>query len=138
MHTAALLRRLRERLDREPDLPAAEALVEEVWLAVVEGELATGERLPTVRKLSVELGVGPRTVERAFQRLQRLGVAAVRPGEGMFVSLTPPPEAERERHRRFHEVCRQAVDAAEALGFELDDLLDALAEFRTRGGEDHL
>jgi GntR family transcriptional regulator len=135
MDSQRLTQRLRARVAQHPESPVAECIVEEVWLAVVEGELATGERLPTVRKISIELGVSPRTVERAVDRLQALGVVDRRVGEGVFVSLAPPSDEERERHQLFHELCRATVDEAESLGFDLDDLLDALAEFRTRDKE---
>jgi GntR family transcriptional regulator len=131
MDADTLTRRLADRIAREKDQPAAHVLVEEVWLAVVEGSLGTGERLPTVRKLAIELGVSPRTVERAYEELERLGVAATRMGEGTFVSLSPPPEEERERRRAFQELCAEAVDRARELDFSLEDLLEALAEFRT-------
>ncbi|MEX2529601.1 MAG: GntR family transcriptional regulator [Gemmatimonadota bacterium] len=135
MDPQRLIPRLQARVSARPASPVAESIVEEVWLAVVEGELATGERLPTVRSLSIELGVSPRTVERAVDRLQTLGVVDRRAGEGAFVSLAPPSNEERERHQLFHGLCRATVDTAERLGFDLDDLLDALAEFRTRDKE---
>jgi GntR family transcriptional regulator len=136
MDAETLTQRLADRIAQEKDQPAAHVMVEEVWLAVVEGSLDTGERLPTVRKLAIELGVSPRTVERAYEELERLGVAATRMGEGTFVSLSPPPEEERERRRAFQELCAEAVDRARELDFSLEDLLEALAEFRTaRGGE---
>jgi hypothetical protein len=47
------------------------------------------------------------------------------------VVLAPPPEAELVRQREFAELCRATVERAEDLGFGVDDLLDALAEFRT-------
>jgi GntR family transcriptional regulator len=131
MDADTLIRRLATRIAEEKDQPAAHVMVEEVWTLVVEGSLATGERLPTVRKLAIELGVSPRTVERAYEELERLGVASTRMGEGTFVSLNPPPEEERERRRAFQDFCTETVKRAREQGFTLEDLLDALAEFRT-------
>jgi GntR family transcriptional regulator len=131
MDAYALTRRLANRTAEEKDQPTAHVVVDEVWLAVVEGDLATGERLPTVRKLAIELGVSPRTVERAYEELGRLGVAASRIGEGTFVSLNPPPEEERRRRREFQAFCTEIVTRAREQGFTLEELLDALAEFRT-------
>jgi GntR family transcriptional regulator len=136
MHPDTLARRLARRLDEVKDEPAAHVVVEEVWLAVVEGDLVSGERQPTVRKLAIELGVSPRTVERAYAELERLGVAATRTGEGTFVSLHPPPEEERERRREFQELCGETVARARGLGFSLEELLEALAEFRTADPEE--
>lgn len=131
MNPHPITRRLARRIQEESGEPVAHVIAEDVWLAVVEGTLASGERLPTIRQLAIGLGVSPRTVERAYEELERLGVATTRVGEGTFVSLHPPSDEERERRRAFRALCREALDRTEALGFTLEDLLDALAEFRT-------
>lgn len=110
-------------------------LVETLWMEVIEGLLPTGERLPTVRQMAIALGLSPRSVQRAYRELGRLGVTATRPGEGTFVSLDPPPEHERQRRRSFAILCRETVESARELGFDVDDLLDEIREFR-RAGQD--
>lgn len=126
-----LVQRLAARLSTSGGEPVAHLIVDDVWLAVVEGTLQTGERLPTARQVAIALGVSPRSVERAYRELEERGVLAIRPGEGTFISLDPPPEAERERHRRFAALCRETFHRAAALGFTVDDLVDALAELRS-------
>lgn len=131
MHAAELLPRLAERLREGGVAPVSRLVVEEIWLAVVEGALEVGQRLPTARELAIALGVSPRTIERAYDELERRGVIGARPGAGTFVSLAPPPEEERARHQHFAELCARTVRRAAELGFDVDDLTDALAEFRT-------
>ena len=46
------------------------------------------------------------------------------------MSISPPPEEERLRHSRFAELCRETVRQTRELGFDVDDLLEELAEFR--------
>jgi GntR family transcriptional regulator len=123
--------RLAARVADSPAEPVAHLIVEELWLAVIEGDLASGQRLPTSRQLAIELGVSPRSIERAYLELERRGVIATRAGQGTFVSLALPPEAERARHQEFAALCRGAVENAARLGFSVEELLDALAEFRT-------
>lgn len=126
-----LIERLSGLLRQGSGEPVSKLIVDDVWLAVVEGTLATGERLPTARQVAVGLGVSPRTVDRAYRELADRGVVATRPGEGTFISLAPPPAEERERHRRLGELSRQSFEEARELGFSVDDLIDALAEFRS-------
>ncbi|MGH7481259.1 MAG: GntR family transcriptional regulator [Longimicrobiales bacterium] len=123
--------RLAARLADAPGEPASHVIVEDVWLAVVDGSLESGERLPTARQLSVALGVSPRTIERAYTELERRGVIATRAGEGTFVSLAPPPEAEHARRRELAALCREIIERARALDFGVDELLDALAAYGT-------
>jgi GntR family transcriptional regulator len=122
--------RLAARMAGGTNGPVSQLIVDDLWLAIVEGTLSTAERLPTPRQVAIALGVSPRTVELAYEELERRGVVATRPGEGTFVSLAAPSEAERARHREFAALCRETVDRARALGFDLEHLLDALAEYR--------
>ena len=141
MTPTPLSQRLASGLDPTSGDPVAHQIVEHVWLEVVEGLVETGERMPTVRELAIQLGVSPRTVKWAYDELERLGVTSTRPGEGTFVSLTPAPDEERRRRKEFLSLCSDAVKRAQALGFGVDELISALAEYRvveregTQGGE---
>jgi GntR family transcriptional regulator len=93
--------------------------------------LEPGTRLPTVRQLAVHLGVHLDTVAKAYKQLEQLGVVHSRPGEGTFVGLQAPRQAEIERQRRIEEICRVAVEDAHAVGATVEDLLDVLREMRS-------
>jgi DNA-binding transcriptional MocR family regulator len=56
-----------------------------------QGELAPGERLPTVRDLATRLGVSPATVSEAWQALRRAGLVEARGRAGSFVRPVPTP-----------------------------------------------
>lgn len=131
MSSHRITARLAARVSGGTTEPVSRVIVEDVWLAVVDGSLATAERLPTTRELAIALGVSPRIVERAYAELEQRGVVATRPGEGTFVSLAPPSEAEHARHTELAELCRETVDRAHELGFDVHDLLEALAEYRS-------
>ena len=124
------MEQLAARLASGIDQPITPRIVEHIWLSVVEGALETGERLPTARQLAVALNVSPRTVDRAYRQLEARGVIATRRGEGTFVALELPSEEERQRHREFAALCREAVTRAAKLGFDVNDLIEALADFR--------
>jgi len=53
------------------------------------GDLAPGDRLPTVRALAVDLGVSPATVSHAWQRLASAGLITSRGRSGSFVRSAP-------------------------------------------------
>lgn len=53
------------------------------------GQLAPGDRLPTVRELAAELGVSPATVSHAWQRLAASGLITSRGRSGSFVRSVP-------------------------------------------------
>ena len=53
--------------------------------AILDGEFAEGEMLPSVRAFAAEQGANPLTVAKAFQQFQDDGLIAVRRGVGMYV-----------------------------------------------------
>jgi GntR family transcriptional regulator len=124
-----LTARLAAGIDPTLDRPVAWQLAELIWTEVIDGTLALGERLPTVRQLAVELGLHPRVIERAFAELERRGVVRIEPG-GAYVCLIDTDAAAAERARALEELCTDAADRAVALGFAIDDLIEALADLR--------
>ena len=78
-------------------------IVDRIWCDVIEGTLESGQRLPTVRQLAVNLGVHLDTVSRAYQQLERLGVVHSRPGAGTFVGLNTSHQSELEQQKRLRE-----------------------------------
>ncbi|MCU1404924.1 MAG: GntR family transcriptional regulator [Glaciihabitans sp.] len=55
---------------------------------ISSGDLAPGDRLPTVRELAADLGVSPATVSHAWQALAGVGLIVSRGRSGSFVQAT--------------------------------------------------
>ena len=132
-----IAKRLARSLDPGGRQSLSRQIVDLVWLDVVEGTLQKGDRMPTVRQLSIELGLTPRAIERAYERLEQLGVLTTRPGEGSFVSLAGSDSGRRERWVKLDELCRDAASSAADLGFSVDELVDALADLRIARDNSH-
>jgi GntR family transcriptional regulator len=102
--------------------------------AIATGRLASGDQLPTVRQLAVELRVNANTVARVYAELERADVLETRRGVGSFVRATPleahPPPEHPRRLRAF--VTRVLADAAEA-GLSIDDVVGEIASHRDKG-----
>ena len=74
-----------------PGAPVYEQIVYAVKKAVAQGSLHPGDRVPSVRALSQELGVNPNTVQKAIAELTDQGVLEVHAGQGCFVKALDPP-----------------------------------------------
>lgn len=61
-------------------------VVEQIGEAIARGELASGDKLPAVRKLAAELVINPNTVARAYSSLEQAGLVTTKTGSGTFVS----------------------------------------------------
>jgi DNA-binding transcriptional regulator YhcF (GntR family) len=96
--------------------PPYEQLKSRITEQVDSGELAAGERLPTVRALAGELGLAPNTVARAYRELEALGVLSTRGRSGTFVSGDGVTRAAREAAATYADTVRAlGVAPAEAL-----------------------
>lgn len=83
-------------VDDAADQPPYEQVRQQVTAAVDAGELAPGDRLPTVRALAAELGLAVNTVARAYKELEAAGVVATRGRAGTVVLGDDVERAARE------------------------------------------
>ncbi|WP_040164153.1 GntR family transcriptional regulator [Microbacterium gorillae] len=72
-------------IDPRSAVPPFEQLRSQFIDAVSSGEIAGGEKLPTVRRLAEELGLAPGTVARAYKELEASGIIETRGRNGTFV-----------------------------------------------------
>src|SRR6187549_4215129 len=114
-------------IDTRDRTPIYAQLERALRAAIATGRLQTGDQLPTVRQLAVELSINANTVARVYAELERAGILETRRGVGTFVNATPaqahPPKQHERRLRAF--VTRVLADAAEA-GVTVDDLIEAI------------
>src|SRR6266481_6700783 len=66
--------------------PIYRQLAGQIREGVARGQLAAGDRLPSVRELSRRLVVNPNTIARVYTELEREGVLHTRQGMGVFVA----------------------------------------------------
>jgi GntR family transcriptional regulator len=96
--------------------PPYDQVKTQISALVVSGELAPGDKLPTVRRLAADLSLAPNTVARAYRELELAGVVSTRGRGGTFVSGN---EVERAARLAAAEYASQmkalGVSAAEAL-----------------------
>ena len=70
----------------DPSAPIWLQLVDEFVRRIVTGRWPSGEKVPAVRELAVELRVNPNTVQRALAELERRGLARAERTAGRFVT----------------------------------------------------
>lgn len=81
--------------------------------AVASGELAAGDKLPTVRKLAADLGLAANTVARAYRELEASGLLETRGRAGTFVKGAGADRAAREAAWEYAERIRNLGLSAE-------------------------
>jgi GntR family transcriptional regulator len=125
-------------LDFRSHVPIYVQIVDRVEHLIATGVLEPGDQLPTVRQLAAELRVNFNTIARAYRILDEHGVISTQQGRGTYVLEPPPPEqASTLRREAINALTRSYLNEAARMGFEPDDLQDALegqiADWRERG-----
>jgi GntR family transcriptional regulator len=106
-------------VDPRSGVPLYLQLIEQIKRAVALGTLSSGEQLPTVKSLALDLTINPNTVARAYRELERDRVIETSPGRGSFVrSDGAPAEAKRAGIDVAETVLSEAVREARALGLD--------------------
>jgi molybdopterin-binding protein len=106
-------------------------------MGVADGTLQPGDHLPSVRDLARKLGLSPNTVGRAYAELSREGTITARAGGGSEIAARErldQPALQRTRQERLRLLARQTAVRGLALGFEADEIAEALrAELAAHG-----
>jgi DNA-binding transcriptional regulator YhcF (GntR family) len=104
-------------IDLASPVPAGRQIVDAIRAHLVEGELAPGDILPSVRRLAMELGVHFNTVAQAYRQLAEEGWLDLKHG------------------RRAAVIGRGAVDAAgpDRIPYFQRRLREMVAEMRAHG-----
>ena len=120
------------RLDVKSGVPFYRQIIDRVKSAIATGEIAAGDRLPTVRQLAVDLSINPNTVARAYTELELTGLVETQMGSGTFVGQKKVERDDVERRRILDQICQELLARASSHGFTLDDVLENLAQRRKR------
>ncbi len=116
------------RLDVHSGVPVYRQLIDQVQAAVASGALATGDQLPTVRQVAVDLTINPNTVLRAYREMEIRGLLDTQQGTGTFVADRKVEYSKDERDRQLAQLTGEFVSRAGAAGFTLKQLMKALRE----------
>lgn len=105
-------------------IPIYVQIVRQVQLAIVYGELRSGDRLPSLRELARDLVVNHLTVKKAYSVLESQGLIRTRRGLGTFVAERIP----NQTHDLLDEQLRTVVNTARRLGLSQEQIFDRIVK----------
>ena len=108
--------------------PVYRQVMRQIRERIVSGQLARGEKLPSVRDLSAETGINPLTAAKVYQFLEREGFVETRRGHGTFVAEKARALSAGARREELDPALRQLVTEALHLGLSEAELLKLVAE----------
>jgi GntR family transcriptional regulator len=119
------------KLDLASGVPVYRQIMDQVMAGVASGTLHTGDQLPTVRQLAVDLEINPNTVVRAYKELEIRGLIDTHHGTGTFVGSNKVKRTDVEHQRQLNQIVSDFVARAGAAGFTVEELAEQLQELTT-------
>ncbi len=116
--------------------PIYRQLRDRVVAMILEGVLAEGDALPSVRNVAAEYRLNPLTVLKGYQELVDEGLVEKKRGRGMFVNDGARKNLLRaERQRFLDKEWPRVLSTIERLGLDEAELLRAKRSTKGAGGE---
>jgi GntR family transcriptional regulator len=104
--------------------PIYRQLRDKVVAMILEGTLAEGDALPSVRSVAAEHTLNPLTVLKGYQQLVDEGLVEKRRGRGMFVTTGARVSLMRDEREKFLvQEWPRVQSTIERLGLDVGDLL---------------
>ncbi len=119
----------RLRIDLNSNTPAVRQIADNLRILLVDGQLAPGTELPSVRRVAIELGVHFNTVAEAYRQLVTEGWLEQKHGRGAIViDRAAPPEAESSKLADFRQRLRGLVAQMRSEGVSPEKIESELKE----------
>ena len=114
-------------IDEKSGVPIWMQIRKRLVYLIASGHFARGERMPSVREMSVKFGVNYNTINKVYQDLERDGYLFTKRGLGTYVS----EDRELDTARADDEVIAlagQLLDAALEKGMAIDDVFELIRD----------
>ena len=120
-------------VDKYSQIPIYEQIIDGIEKDVLLGLLGEGDAVPSVRELSVALGINPNTIQKAYTELEHRGKLKNEAGRGCYVSH-PDDEAEKNREAILSKLKKllSAAKDAEISKDEIQKLSNSIYDEETR------
>ena len=108
-------------------VPVYEQIIKQVEEQVLTGILKEGDKLPSVRSLSVKLSINPNTIQKAYTELDRRQLIITVPGKGSFISekaIEVVGANSREKMTQLNKIIRELALA----GVTKEEIINSIEE----------
>jgi len=121
---------IRFSLDQNDDVPIYRQIIRQIEYAVLSGRLKSGDKLPTIRSLAVELKTNPNTIAKAYGELEIRGILETQVGSGTYISDKKPTPEEEGPEQKIRELVGRFIKDMRDLGIEKRELARVITAFK--------
>lgn len=113
-------------LKNSSDEPIYQQIVSQVKSQIMNGTLAAGDALPSMRNLASQLRISVITTKRAYEELERDGYIENFTGKGCFVKSQNTNFLREETMRQTEELLAKACEKARLCGLTTNELKEMI------------
>ena len=113
-------------IDNRSGAPIYDQIYSQIKDAIVSGQVAAGEALPSIRALAKDLRISVITTKRAYDELERDGFIDRVPGKGCYVAEKNLELIKEENLKKVEQYLEKAVKLSRTCGLTKDDLIDMI------------
>ena len=120
-------------LKNSSDEPIYQQIVSQVKAQIMNGTLAAGDALPSMRTLAAQLRISVITTKRAYEDLERDGYIENYAGKGCLVKRQNTDFLREETVRQTEELLAKACEKARLCDLTLEEMKEMLELIYTEG-----
>ena len=120
-------------IDKLSQKPVYEQVIEGIERNILLGIYPPGSLIPSLRELSVTLGINPNTIQKSYAELTRDGIITPSPGSGCYVSADAIERLREKARKRLPELHALAKELQIA-GVTQEELLAVISSVYPENG----
>lgn len=111
-------------VDPQSGVPIFRQLMDQVKLHIASGLIKPGDELPSIRSLSIPLGVNPMTISKAYNMLVHDEILERRPGLPLVVAQVNENQLAESRRQQLETSLKPVVNLVQQLDVTQDEAVD--------------
>lgn len=115
-------------VDPQSGVPIFRQLMDQVKMHIATGVLKSGDELPSIRNLSIPLGVNPMTISKAYNLLVHDEVLERRPGRPLVVADVGDQDLTDRRLEQLRQSLKAAVNLVRQFDLPDDEAVALFAD----------
>jgi predicted transcriptional regulators len=108
------------------DIPIYEQIERQLKQEILEGNIKSGEALPSIRSLAADLKISVITTKRAYEELEKDGMIYSVPGKGFFVDNPDIQYLAEKRTLNIETELSSLLSDVKRAGIKKDEFIDMI------------
>lgn len=110
------------QIEPNTEVPIYTQLTQQIIEGIANGEVKSGESLPSVRSLAADLGVNMHTVNKSYHELEKKGLISILPKSGAIVNVfNEKGKVDLQQLDYMEKLLRPVVAEGIVYGLEMSD-----------------